>query len=60
MSTYTHLTQEERYPIQTIRKQKFSLSDMAESMGRNKGTIIILICLITWNFYNEKFINDRI
>ena len=39
MSTYTHLTQEVRYHIQTMRKQKFSLSDIAEGMGRNKGTI---------------------
>jgi len=39
MSTYTHLTQEERYHIQTMRKQKISLSDIAKGIGRNKGTI---------------------
>lgn len=39
MSTYTHLTQEERYHIQTMRKQKVSLGDIAKGMGRNKGTI---------------------
>lgn len=39
MCTYTHLTQEERYHIQTLLKQKISLSDIAKGMGRNKGTI---------------------
>jgi IS30 family transposase len=37
--TYTHLTQEERYHIQIMRKQKVSLGDIAKGMGRNKGTI---------------------
>lgn len=39
MSTYTHLTQEERYHIETLRKQKVSLSKIAAGMGRNKSTL---------------------
>jgi len=39
VSTYTHLTQEERYHIQTQRKQKISLGDIAKGMGRHKAMI---------------------
>jgi len=39
MSTYTHLTQEERYHIETLRKQKVSLSKIAAGMGRHKSTV---------------------
>ena len=39
MSTYTHLTQEERYHIETLRKQKVSLSKIAAGMGRHKSTL---------------------
>lgn len=39
MSTYTHLTQEERYPIELLRKQKVSLSKIAHGMGRHKSTL---------------------
>jgi len=38
MSTYNHLTQEERYHIETLRKQKVSLSKIAAGMGRHKST----------------------
>lgn len=37
--TYTHLTREERYHIETQRKQKFSLGQIAEGMGRDKSTL---------------------
>jgi len=39
MSTYNHLTQEERYHIETLRKQKVSLSKIATGMGRHKSTL---------------------
>ena len=39
MSTYNHLTQEERYHIETLRKQKVSLSKIAAGMGRHKSTL---------------------
>jgi transposase, IS30 family len=39
MSSYTHLTQEERYHIETMRKQKFSLGKIAQGMGRDKSTL---------------------
>lgn len=39
MSTYNHLTREERYHIQTLRKQNVSISQIAKGMGRNKGTV---------------------
>jgi transposase, IS30 family len=39
MSTYTHLTQKERYHIETMLKQNFSLTSIAKGMGRNKGTL---------------------
>ena len=39
MSTYTHLTQEERYHIETMRKQKISLNSIAKGMGRARSTL---------------------
>jgi IS30 family transposase len=39
MSTYTHLTQEERYHIETMRKQKVSLNQIAAGMGRHPSTL---------------------
>jgi len=39
MSTYNHLTQEERYHIETLRKQKVSLSKIAAGMGQHKSTL---------------------
>ena len=39
MSTYTHLTQEERDHIETMRKQKISLSTIAKGMGRARSTL---------------------
>jgi IS30 family transposase len=42
MSTYTHLTREERYHIETMRKQKISLNAIAKGMGRNKETVKVL------------------
>ena len=39
MSTYTHLTQKERYHIETLLKQKFSLNAIAKGMGRVGSTL---------------------
>lgn len=39
MSTYTHLTQEERYHIETMLKKKFSLNAIAKGMGRAGSTL---------------------
>lgn len=39
MSTYTHLTQEERDHIETMRKQKISLNTIAKGMGRARSTL---------------------
>jgi len=39
VNTYTHLTREERYHIETLLKQKLSLNAIAKGMGRNKGTL---------------------
>ena len=37
--TYTHLTQEERYHIETLLKQKVSLNQIAKGMGRHPTTL---------------------
>jgi IS30 family transposase len=39
MSTYTHLTQTERYHIETLLKQNFSLNAIAKGMGRVGSTL---------------------
>jgi len=39
MSTYTHLTREERYHIETLIKQKMSLNSIAKGMGRAVSTL---------------------
>lgn len=37
--SYTHLTGEERYHISALRKTGLSLSEIADTIGRNKSTI---------------------
>ena len=39
MSGYTHLTQEERYHIETLRKQGISNTAIARGMGRHPSTL---------------------
>ena len=39
MRGYTQLTQEERYQIYVLKKEKVSLTRIAELLGRNKSTI---------------------
>jgi IS30 family transposase len=38
-STYTHLTQSERQPIEVQLKQEVSLSAIAKGRGRSKATL---------------------
>jgi IS30 family transposase len=44
MSTSTHPTQEERYHIEMMRKEKVSLSKIAHGMGRHKSTLSRELC----------------
>lgn len=39
MKTYKHLTQEERYTIERMRKARYSQKGIAECLGRDPGTI---------------------
>ena len=39
MTTFNHLTQEERYHIYIMHKKNISLGEIAEDMGRHKSTI---------------------
>lgn len=39
MKTYKHLTQEERYTIERMRKARYSQKEIAECLGRDPGTI---------------------